>query len=70
MSSDKDYDRKVFDQVLSSVQQGNSEHRKATAAEKAKARKIVEGQKKALRRKFNSRQNGGGDVIDTGMFGS
>jgi hypothetical protein len=70
MSKDKQHDKEVFQQVLKAVQGDNPEHKKATAAEIAKARRVIEGQKKALRKKFNSKQNGGGDddVIDTGMF--
>lgn len=71
MSRDEQYDRKVFEQVLRGIRGDNPQHKKATAAEKAKARRVMEGQKKALRRKFNSRQNGrGDDVIDSGMFSS
>jgi hypothetical protein len=63
-------DREIFEQVLRGIRGDNPEHAKATAAEKAQAKKIIDAQKKALRKKFNSRQNGGGDVIDTGMFNS
>lgn len=63
-------DREVFEQVLRGIRGDNPEHAKATAAEKRQARRIVDAQAKALKKKFNSRQNGGGDVVDTGMFDS
>lgn len=68
MSNDKDYDRKVYDQVLRGIRGDNPVHKEATAKEKAQARKLVTTQAKYLKKKYNSRQNGGGDVIDSGMF--
>lgn len=70
MSGDKAYDKQVYEQVLAGIRGDNPEHAKATAKEKAEARKIIAAQTKTLRKKYNSRQNGGGDVIDTGMFNS
>jgi len=71
MSKDEQYDREVFEQVLRGVRGDNPVHKEATAQEKAKARKIVQAQAKRLKKKYNSRQNGGGDdVIDSGMFSS
>lgn len=64
-------DKEVFERVLRGIRGDNPEHGKATAKEKAQAQRIVDAQKKRLKQKFNSRQNGGGDdVIDTGMFSS
>lgn len=69
MSKDEQYDNEVFEQVLRGVRGDNPVHKRATEKEKAQARKIVAAQAKRLKRKYNSRQNGGGDdVIDTGMF--
>lgn len=70
MSNDKQYDKEVFDKVLRGVRGDNPDHKAATAAEKAKAKQIVAAQKKHLRKKLNSRQNGGDYTIDTGMFNS
>lgn len=72
MSRDKEYDQQTFDEVLRGVRGDNPAHKRATEAEKRQARRIMDAQKKRLRTKFNSRQNGGGgdDVIDSGMFDS
>lgn len=70
MSKDEQYDKEVYDQVLRGIRGDNPEHKTATAKEKAQARKVVAAQGKYLKKKYNSRQNGGGDVIDSGMFSS
>lgn len=68
MSNDKQYDREVYEQVLRGIRGDNPEHDKATSKEKAQARKIVDGQKKHLRKKYNNKRKGGDYTIDTGMF--
>lgn len=72
MSRDKEYDRQTFDEVLRGVRGDNPTHERATKAEEAKVKRIMDAQKKRLRAKYNSKQNGGGgdDVIDSGMFSS
>lgn len=72
MSRDKEYDKQTFDAVLRGVRGDNPVHKEATQAEKQQAKRIMDAQKKRLRAKFNSKQNGGGgdDVIDSGMFSS
>lgn len=71
MSKDKDYDKVTFNEVLAAVRGGNPDHSSASAKDKQRARDLLAAQKKHLRKKFNSKQNGGDPgSVDTGMFSS
>lgn len=68
MSNDKEYDRRVYEQVLRGIRGDNPSHKGATAKEKAQAEKVVKAQAKHLRKKYNNKHKGGDYSIDTGMF--